>query len=130
MTPVAVGLDLVDIARIGRMLERKGERALRRLLTPTERDYCLRQPHPARHVAARVAAKEATYKALQGSAAARAIGWREIEVVRDWDGRPAVRLHGGAARRATELGVRETLLSLSHTEEHAAAVTLLLSAES
>jgi holo-[acyl-carrier protein] synthase len=126
MTPIAVGLDLVEVARIGRMLDRKGEHALRRLLTPAEREYCVRQPLPARHVAARVAAKEATYKALQGSAAARAIGWREIEVVRGWDGRPAVALHAGAAARAEELGVTRTLLSLSHTDEHAAAVTLLL----
>lgn len=126
MTPLAVGLDLVAIARIERMLARKGEHALRRLLTARERAYCADQAVPARHVAARVAAKEATYKALQGSAAARAIGWHEIEVVRDWDGRPGIEWSGRAASRAAELGVRSILLSLSHTDDHAAAVVILL----
>lgn len=126
MTPVAVGLDLVAIARIKRMLSRKGEYALRRLLTERERAYCCTQHEPARHVAARVAAKEATYKALQGSAAARAIGWHEIEVVRDWDGRPSIEWYGRAAARAAELGARGILLSLSHTDDHAAAMVVLL----
>ena len=127
MTPhvVAVGIDVVAVARVHAMLERKGAHAVRRLLTDEEADYCMRQAVPARHVAARVAAKEAVYKALQGTPAARAIGWREIEVVRDWDGRPTARLTGRAAERADDLHVGHVLLSLTHSHETAAAIALL-----
>jgi holo-[acyl-carrier protein] synthase len=65
------------------------------------------------------------YKALQGSEAARGIGWRDIEITRAPDGRPDVRLAGFAAARARELGVERVLLSLSHTHQAAIAVVVL-----
>jgi holo-[acyl-carrier protein] synthase len=120
-----IGIDLVAVARIERLLARHGPRALDRLLTEDERAYCLQMAVPARHVAARVAAKEAVYKALQGSEDARGIGWREIEVVRDPDGRPGVRLSGSAARRLVALEAAGVLLSLTHTDELAAAIALV-----
>jgi holo-[acyl-carrier protein] synthase len=121
-----IGLDLVAVARIERLLAHHGTRALERLLTDGERDYCMRMAVPARHVAARVAAKEAVYKALQGSEDARGIGWREIEVVRDPAGRPGVQLTGSAARRLAALQATEVLLSLTHTDDLAAAVALVV----
>ncbi|MBK5188253.1 MAG: 4'-phosphopantetheinyl transferase superfamily protein, partial [Gemmatimonadaceae bacterium] len=75
--------------------------------------------------AARVAGKEAAYKALRGTVAARAIGWSELEVVLGADGSPSLRLHGGAARRAIELGVTRFHLSLTHSASSAAAVVVL-----
>jgi holo-[acyl-carrier protein] synthase len=72
----------------------------------------------------RLAAKEAVYKALQGSAAARGIGWRDIEVVRAEDGRPEVALSGLAADRAREMGITGFFVSLSHTHEAAIAVAV------
>lgn len=125
MTPLAIGVDLVAIPRIERLLDRHGERALARLLTDAERAYCLGMAAPARHVAARVAAKESVYKALQGSEDARGIGWQDIEVVRDWGGRPTVRLTGRAAQRLGAMGGRDVLLSLTHTDEFAAAIALV-----
>ncbi len=125
MSPRAVGIDLVAVERIRRMLDRHGDRALARLLTPAERAYCEGQAIPARHVAVRIAAKEAVYKALQGTDDARAIGWREIEVVRDPHGRPGVRLSGRAERRLAQMGVAEVLLSLTHTDDLAAAMAVL-----
>jgi holo-[acyl-carrier protein] synthase len=122
---IAVGIDLVAVARIQRMLDRVGDRALERLLTPDERAYCLTMAVPARHMAARVAAKEAVYKALQGTEDARGIGWRDIEVVRDGDGRPSARLHGRAAVRLGELGGGQVLLSLTHTDDLAAAIAVV-----
>lgn len=124
--PLAVGVDLVAVARIARMLERAGDRVLERLLTPAEREYCASMAVPARHVAARVAAKEAVYKALQGTEDARGIGWREIEVARDALGRPSVRLHGRADMRFRELGGRQILLSLTHTDDLAAAMAVVV----
>ena len=125
MSVRGLGLDMVAVARVARLLDQFGTRALERLLTDAERDYCLKMAVPARHVAARVAAKEAVYKALQGSEDARGIGWREIEVVRDADGRPTVRLSGRAARRLAALEASHVLVSLTHTDDLAAAVALV-----
>jgi holo-[acyl-carrier protein] synthase len=125
MTILGLGIDLVDIQRVERLLEGKGDRALKRLLTEDERSYCLGQPAPARHVAARLAAKEAAYKAFQVAAGARGIGWREMEVVRDTEGRPALRFHGRALDTAKTLRVASALLSISHTDQNAAAVVIL-----
>src|SRR2546425_4540250 len=100
VTAIGVGVDLVEVSRVAAIIADKGSRVFERLLTPTERAYCESRPDPATHVAVRLAAKEAVYKALQGSEAARGIGWREIEVTRAPDGRPDVRLTGFAAARA------------------------------
>lgn len=129
MNAVGVGVDLVEVARVSAIIADKGARVFERLLTPAERAYCESRPDPATHVAVRLAAKEAVYKALQGSEAARAIGWREIEVQRSLDGRPEVALTGVAADRARELGVARVLLSLSHTHEAAVAVAVLVSGQ-
>lgn len=126
MSPVGVGVDLVEVARVARLLSRKGDRALSRLLTDEERAYCMAQPAPAPHVAARLAAKEAVYKALQVDGAARAVGWRDTEVVRGPEGAPGVTLHGRARAAADRLGVKSVLISLSHTDTTAAAIVVLL----
>ena len=128
MTVLGVGLDLVAVDRVRRLLQRHGKRALERLLTDRERAYCQEQPMPARHVAVRLAAKEAAYKAFQGASHARGIGWRELEVGRLSDGRPELILHGRALTVARKLSVSEIFLSLSHTDDHAAAVVILVTA--
>jgi holo-[acyl-carrier protein] synthase len=125
MTAIGVGVDLVEVSRVAAIIADKGSRVFERLLTAAERAYCESRPDPATHVAVRLAAKEAVYKALQGSEAARGIGWREIEVTRAPDGRPAVELSGLAAARARELNVDRVLLSLSHTHQAAVAVAIL-----
>jgi len=125
MSAVGVGVDLVEVARARAMLADKGGHVFDRLLTPAEAEYCRSRPDPAEHVAVRLAAKEAVYKALQGSDAARGIGWRDIEVTRAADGRPDVSLSGLAASRAKELRVKRVLLSLSHTHEAAVAIAVL-----
>lgn len=122
---VAIGIDIVEIARVERLLASKGEHALRKLFTDAERSYALRRPRPAVHLAARVAAKEAAYKALRGTQAARAIGWREMEVVLGEDGSPSLLLHEGAANRAIQMGVSRIHLSLTHAAGSAAAVVVL-----
>lgn len=119
-----IGLDLVDIARVDRLLDAKGERALRRLFTANEVAYALARPLPAQHLAARLAAKEAAFKALAGTALARGIGWREIEVVRG-DARPTLAFHGRAAERAAELGVTTVWVTLTHNATTAGAMVVL-----
>lgn len=122
---VGLGLDIVDVERVARMLEREGERVTSRLLTEREWAYCAGMRTPAQHVAARLAAKEAAFKALAGTDEARGIGWREIEVVHDEHRRPMVVLHGRAAERARELAVSRTLVTLSHSRQTAGAVVVL-----
>jgi holo-[acyl-carrier protein] synthase len=122
---VGLGLDLVDIARVAQLVADKGERAMTRLFTEGEAAYAVKRADPARHLAARFAAKEAAYKALAGTEHARGIGWRDIEVVVEWDGRPTLRFHGRAAERAAELGVTHMHVSLTHADTTAAAVVVL-----
>ena len=122
---LGVGFDLVDIARVAAMLESKGERAVARLFSPAEAEYARARAEPARHFAARFAAKEAAYKALAGSEEARGIGWRDAEVAVEWDGRPRLVLHGRAAERAGALGVVRAHLSLTHSDHVAGAVVVL-----
>lgn len=124
MAIIGTGIDLVEIARAERMLERKGEQPLVRLLTPGERTYVESKEHPARHFAARFAAKEAVYKALQALPGARAIGWRDIEVVSGEAGRPRVVLHGLARDIAMAVGGVRLHLSLTHTDQTAGAVVV------
>ena len=125
MTVVGLGVDLVDVDEAERLLERWGDRLLRRLLTDAEREYVLRFQQPAQSLAVRLAAKEAVYKALQSLDGAREVRWRHIEVMRGRDGRPSIQLHGEAARLTEAAGVVRISLSLSHTRRAAGAVALI-----
>jgi holo-[acyl-carrier protein] synthase len=113
-----VGLDLLEVERLERALERR-PRLADRLFTGAEREYAERKARPAMHLAARFCAKEAVAKAL----GLRAWSYRDVEVV-SGDGPPSVRLSGAAAERASELGV-EPVVSLTHTPGVAGAVALL-----
>jgi holo-[acyl-carrier protein] synthase len=122
---VGLGVDLVEIGRVRRLLETRGERVLSRLFTDGERSYADYRVDPARHLAARIAAKEAAFKALAGNDLARGIGWRELEVFTRTDGAPLLRLHGRAETRAQELGVTGIMVTISHTDTTAVAVVVL-----
>lgn len=113
------GIDMVENKRVKAGIERFGERYLNRFFTPDERRDCADQPH---RLAARLAAKEAVSKAL--GTGIGDISWREIEILRDERGRPILRLHGAAAAVSAVLGLREWDISLTHTQEHAAAVAV------
>jgi holo-[acyl-carrier protein] synthase len=113
-----IGVDLLDIERLERALERR-PRLADRLFTQQELKYAARKARPARHLAARFCAKEAVAKALGME------GWnfRDVEVVAT-SGAPEVRLSGAVAERARELGA-EPVVSLTHTDTTAGAVALL-----
>ena len=122
---IGIGLDLVDVVRVERLLDRHGDRVLDRLLTPRERDYCLSMAVPARHVAARVAAKEAAYKAFAQGGTERVVWWLDVEVVREPNGLPSLSFHRRAREVADELKILHSLVSLTHSEASAAAVVML-----
>ena len=126
MEVIGVGVDLVDIDRVERMLERHGARMLRKLLTEAEREYVSSMHRPATHIAARIAAKEATYKAFQALPGASSVSWQHLEVKRRADGWPAVILSGPAAELAERHGPLHVQLSLTHSNLAAAAVALLI----
>jgi holo-[acyl-carrier protein] synthase len=111
-----IGIDLLEIARMERALERR-PRLAERVFTADELAYSWERRRPGRHLAARFAAKEAAVKAL----GLRSFGLREIEVVAGEP--PSLRLHGRAAAAASERGV-ELAVSLTHAEEMAAAVVV------
>jgi holo-[acyl-carrier protein] synthase len=125
VTAIGVGIDLVDLERIRLLLASKGEQAMTRFFSPGEREYLATRPDPTGHAAARIAAKEAVYKAMQALPRARGIGWREIEVSRDPDGRPAIRLHGLAAQLAEERGGLRIQISLTHSATSAGAIAVV-----
>lgn len=121
---LGLGLDLVDRQRIQRLLERHGEAFLRRVFLDGEVRSGIGEAGKAAHVAGLFAAKEATMKAL-GTGWAEGVGFRQIEVLRQASGAPALRLHGEAQRRANVLGVRNLWLSISHDGASAVAVVIL-----
>lgn len=125
MRVVGVGIDLVDLERIRSLLANKGEHAMARFFSDTERQYLATRPDATGHAAARIAAKEAVYKAMQALPGARAVGWREIEVSRDPEGRPAIRLHGLAARVAEDRGGLQIKISLTHSATSAGAIAIV-----
>ena len=114
----AIGLDLLEIGRLERALERRPGLAAR-LFSPAELDLAAARARPGQHLAARFCAKEAVTKALTLDV----LRPREIEVLREPGGAPRVVLTGAAARRATQLGV-DVQVSLTHTREMAGAVAL------
>jgi holo-[acyl-carrier protein] synthase len=113
-----VGLDLLEIDRLERALQRR-PRLAQRLFTAAEREHASRWARPARHLAARFCAKEAVAKALRLSA----WSFQEIEIVATGRG-PEVRVTGSVADRVRQLGVR-VHVSLTHGREIAAAVAAL-----
>lgn len=117
-----VGIDVVEIERVRSILERRGEKFLARLLTSNERME-VGNPPKSVSVAARFAAKEAVAKAM--GTGIRGFSFHDIEVRRGDLGAPYVILHGGAFRRAQELGVDQVWISLSHERSVAVATAVL-----
>jgi holo-[acyl-carrier protein] synthase len=115
----AVGVDMIEIGRVAGVLQRHPRRFLDRVYTPEEVAFCRGR---VQELAARFAAKEAVMKAL--GTGARSVAWRDIEVLPDRRGKPLVYLTGGAAQRASEIGLDAIDISLSHLEEFAIAVVV------
>jgi holo-[acyl-carrier protein] synthase len=118
------GIDLVACERVGSMIEKHGERALKRLYTQTEREYCEKMPHSILHYAARFAAKEAFVKAL-GTGFSAGIRWRDIGIVHDEKGKPLIEAAGTAREAMERLGATVAHVSLSHDPTNAVATVIL-----
>ena len=120
--PAGIGIDLLEVGRLERALERR-PRLAERLFTDGELAHARSRQRPGRHLAARFAAKEAAVKALGGGG----LALREIEVTGGGRDAPRLRLHGRAAAVAAERGV-DLQVSLTHSQEVAAAAVLAVRA--
>jgi holo-[acyl-carrier protein] synthase len=119
---VGTGIDITEVDRIRRSLERFGSRFLGHIYTAQEIAYCqARRMRAAESFATRFAAKEAAAKAL-GTGIGRGVTWMEIEVRREPGHAPTISLTGRAAAQAALLGVQHISLSLTHTAQLAMAL--------
>ena len=127
MAIIGIGMDCIELHRVGRLLHRFGDHFLRRILTEEETARVPATRHTSRcieYVAARFAAKEAAVKAL-GTGFTLGISPRDVLVSNNTLGKPAIHLSGPALLRSQELGVTKIHVTLTHTRENAAAVVIL-----
>jgi len=120
---IGIGIDLVRVGRFEQAMARHGRRFLDRLFTTAERERFRHHPLAGPHLAARFAAKEAAFKAL-GTGWGQGVGWREVEIV-GGGRRPSSLLFSGRARdAAARLGIKQTLVSLTHEGDYAVAFVI------
>ncbi len=116
---IAVGIDIIEVDRVRRVYERHGERFLQRVYTDIEARQCRGK---VERLASRFAAKEAISKAL--GTGLRGVAWREMEVIQLRSGRPSVRLHGNAKRRAEQLGLSAFDVSMADLAQLSIAIAV------
>ena len=121
---VGIGIDIVDIARIQELLDRYGERFLRRVFTEAETAYAMSGAHKAERLAGRFAVKEALMKAL-GTGKTQGILWKDVETLRGRVGKPEVHLHGQAVKWAKLRGSSAVHVSITHDGGKAVAFVIL-----
>lgn len=115
-----IGTDIIEISRIRALHEKQGADFLTKCFTPDEVAYCLKKANAAESLAARFAAKEAVMKAL-GSGWGEGVAFANIEVVRDGDSAPTIRLHRSAAEFARKQGIDQIHITLTHCKDYAVA---------
>jgi len=117
---IGMGVDIAEVERIQRAIERYGEVFLKRVYTVRERGYCEGFKNKYERYAGRFAVKEAAMKAL-GTGWRRGVRWVDFEVVRETGGRPTLAISGEAAKIAQQLGVNSVAVSITHTAAQALA---------
>jgi holo-[acyl-carrier protein] synthase len=121
---LGTGIDIIEVARIASAFEQHGERFVNRVLVADEIAYCLQHRKPAPFLAVRFAAKEAISKAF-GTGIGAQLGWQDMEIRRKESGEPFVVLHGKGKTLFESRGAKSLHISLSHTENYAAATAIL-----
>ena len=116
-----IGIDVIEVERVKRAIEKLGERFLNRIFTQREIEYCLRRKKPYLSFAGRFAGKEAVMKAL-GTGLSDGVRWKDIEILNDEKGKPYVVARG---RVKEILGERRIEISISHSDTCAAAVCIV-----
>jgi holo-[acyl-carrier protein] synthase len=114
----AIGVDIIEIDRIKRAVDRWQDSFLKRIYTQAE----LENHHNISSLAARFAAKEAVMKAL--GTGTRGVSWTDIEIIANSDGAPLIRLYGRALQKSTEMGIAQFDISISHSRKYAIAFVI------
>jgi holo-[acyl-carrier protein] synthase len=122
MDIVGMGVDLAEISRVRRLLNKDAARFRARCFTDHEWEYATRFRDPSQRLAARFAGKEAVMKSL--GVGWRHVPWKDIEIT--GGGAPRVNLSGAAARRAEMIGVQKVLVTITHTDTQALVMALSL----
>jgi holo-[acyl-carrier protein] synthase len=122
---VAHGIDLVDCPRIEQMVQRHGERFVKKVFTVAEQDYAEKNKNKIEKLAGRFAAKEAVLK-LMGTGWRGKIAWTDIEITNNAAGQPEVTLDGEVKRIADELKIDHISVSITHTANFAIASAVAL----
>jgi len=123
---IGLGTDIVEIVRIGQMIERHGELFLQRIYTEEEIRYCQKRKECYQHFAGRWAAKEAIMKTL-GTGFIKGVHWKDLEIVSLRSGQPTVKLHGSAGELAGRMGIASILITISHCRAYATATAIAVS---
>ena len=126
---MGLGTDIIEVSRIGMMIERHGELFLQRVFTEHEISYCQKRKAAMQHYAGRWAAKESVMKTL-GTGFSKGVGWTDIEVRSHKSGQPYIILSGGAANVAANLGIGEVLITISHCRTYATATAIAVQQQS
>ena len=125
LSPSAIGIDIVEIKRLEKVSKKWGKPFLNKVYTTRELDYAFGKKFPYQHLAARFAAKEAIFKAL-GEVETNFVGWKNIEILNDANGKPMVCWHRGAEAARKKRKIHGAVVSLSHTENYAVASAMLI----
>ena len=121
---MGTGVDIVEIERIRKLIEKQKDRFINRVFTQEEQRFCKKFRDPAPGFSARFAAKEALFKAL-GTGWAKGVSWLNVEVQRQDRQAPVMVLHGEAEAHSIRMGVERVHLSLSHSDQWAVAMVIL-----
>lgn len=122
---LGLGTDIVEIVRIGGMVERHGDHFLNRVYTEDEVKYCNRRKELYQHFAGRWAAKEAVMKAF-GTGFIKGINFKDIEVQNRKSGQPVIVLAGGAKELAMSRGIDDIMITISHCRAYATATAIAI----
>jgi holo-[acyl-carrier protein] synthase len=115
----------VDIISIKKFRQAAGKKLINRVFTLQEIKYCNNKMNKFQHLAARFACKEAISKALKMSWQ-KGLNWKEIEILKDKNGKPAAKLIGSAKKAAHALKIEDIQISLSHCPEYAVGMAVVL----
>jgi len=122
---VGTGVDIIDIGRFRKVANKRGKRFLNRIFTAAELSYCNKKIDKIQHLAARFACKEAISKALKMNWS-KGLDWKEIEITNNHSGEPEARLTGQAKEAVDYLKIKNISLSLSHCQDYAVAMAVIL----
>lgn len=120
-----VGTDLIECERIAKVFERQKDRFLKRVYTEGEQAYCMKMKNPIPHLAARFAAKEAVSKCFT-TGIGKSLGWKSIEVIKGEREEPIIRLDEKGQALLEQLGCKDVLVSLAHTEIYGTAYAVIV----